>query len=238
VSTFIYAGRSFTREALDAVWDFTDRTRTPPDWWLCLAEGESGLNEEADHDGDLGGGYFGIYTPVHGGTPADWKGVEGVTRSMERMWFADGRWAANFARFGGWNGWLGRATLPHDSTLPPVIYQGRAEPVDPAVPYRGRAAYLYHAWPRYQGSRRPTWARCLEVEAFASALAVAFAEDRAARRAHPPPAPVVCHERELLDALTVHQNAYGEESQAFGQAAARMAQRAADIAALIDQHRH
>jgi hypothetical protein len=191
MTDFFYAGRRFTREVLDEIWDFGQEVDCAWDWLLMLGYGESGLNEHARHDGGLGGGVFGVYTKVHGGQPEDWMGVEGTRRSMREMWYADGRWAREWRRFGGWSGWLGSAQLPDENALPSVIDGGRVLPADPrAEPRYGRTAYLYHAWPRYQGSIRPTWERALQVEAYASLLAVAYAETRGGTL--PPPEPPPC----------------------------------------------
>lgn len=175
MTAFNFGGRTYSREALDAIYDFAIETNTPFDWWFTLGFGESTLNVNAVGDG---GDSVNIFqgNRVHGDVWDTWRGVDGLSRLMAYMW--GNRWEAWWTRFGAWAGWIGTIQLPDPATLPKVFYQGREVPIDPRVPLRGRAAYLYFGWPMYQGSTRPTWERACQVESEATALALYYAEKR------------------------------------------------------------
>lgn len=159
----MYAGIRVARGGLDIVAEEAARLDLPAALLVALAYGESGLQLDARGDNGASVNWYQV-NQIHPGWPDRYLGVDGIRESIRLM---APRWQAAFRACGGWGAYTGLATIPPESALPPVPDNS---PPDPRVPRRGRAAVLYHFWPRAQGSVRPSWERALECDAVGSAV--------------------------------------------------------------------
>ncbi len=150
-----YAGATYTREVLDVIYEESQQQSLPFDLQLCLADGESGVNEWAEavitdpppgQQAEASYGTYQVNTLAHGGDRDQWCGIEGTRRAMRLM---AGRWHDAFERAGGWPGWQ-----------------------------RNRCLFLQRFWPAAQGSIEPSWERVVEVEGRATLLALYYLELR------------------------------------------------------------
>lgn len=96
----------YPREVVKSIIEWADQNGLPPVNQLATALQESGgkLNPYAMGDWDgrqyTSFGIYQIHTPVHGGPPEKWMGVDGLWRSMEQM---RSRWQQTFHDCGGWD---------------------------------------------------------------------------------------------------------------------------------------
>lgn len=169
MADLIYGGIAVAREGLDIVAEEAARIDLPAALLVALAYGESSFIVDwpgGNWRGD-GGQSVNWYqvNRIHPGWPDRYLGYEGIRSSIRLM---SGRWRDTFAACGGWRAYAGLAPVPDEASLPPP--PDTRVPLDPTAPRLGRAAFLYHWWPRAQGSIRPTWPRALVVDAVGSAV--------------------------------------------------------------------
>lgn len=165
----VYGTIKVAREGLEILAEEALRINLPAPLLVSLAYGESSFKvdwpgETWKGDGGRSVNWFQVYH-VHPGWPDRYLGFTGIRESVHLM---QDRWVDTFDVCGGWPAYAGLGRVPDEQDLPRV--PDDSVPLDPTVPRVGRAAFLYHWWPRAQGSVRPTWQRALECDAVGSAV--------------------------------------------------------------------